>query len=55
MSTLSASGEDIIADEQLPGDKQSGQAQLGRGARAMLPGGFVSPAVGYLTSQSMPL
>ena len=29
MSTLSASLEDVIADEQLPGDKPNGQ-QLGR-------------------------
>ena len=40
MRTLSPSVEDIIADEQLRGDKQSGQAQLGRAVEAMLPCDF---------------
>ena len=35
MRTLSPSVEDIISDEQLPGDKQSGQAQLGRAVEAI--------------------
>jgi hypothetical protein len=35
MRTLSPSVEDIISDEQLPGDKQRGQAQLGRAVEAI--------------------